>query len=74
MDTQHVLERVQEVAQLTTVSGATGAVFFGLTASEFAAFLGVGVALIGVVVNSSINFYFKYKAHQLEVYKAKRNE
>ena len=74
MANQEILEKVADISQATTWSGAASAVFFGLTASEFAAFLGVGVALIGVIINASINFYFKHKAHQLEVKKAGLNE
>lgn len=70
MASQQVLEKVADISQATTWSGAASALFFGLTASEFAAFLGVGVAFLGVIVNSAINFYFKYKAHQLELKKA----
>lgn len=46
-----------KTATAATYGGSAGAVIFGLTANEFAAFAGVGIALIGLVVN----IWFKHQ-------------
>lgn len=46
-----VQEAAQRIASATTYVGSGGAVFFGLTANEFAAIGGLLLALLGFVVN-----------------------
>lgn len=52
---QHAAEAVTRVASAATYGGSAGAVFFGLTANEFAALSGVAIAVVGLAVN----VYFK---------------
>lgn len=42
---------------IATYGGSASAVFFGLTANEFAALGGLGIAVIGLL----INIWFKYQ-------------
>lgn len=46
-----------KAATAATYGGSAGAVFFGLTANEFAAFAGVVIAVIGLLVN----IWFKWQ-------------
>jgi hypothetical protein len=48
---------VTKAAQVAQYGGAGGAVIFGLKANEFAALVGAGVAVLGLVVN----LWFKYQ-------------
>ena len=43
-------ESIATAASKVTYGGASGAVFFGLTANELAAIGGLGIALLGLVV------------------------
>lgn len=47
MDSNHSVELAAKIA---TYGGGAGALFFGLTASEFAAIAGVAIAAAGLVV------------------------
>lgn len=58
---QETVDAAAAVAAKTTYFGAGGAVVFGLTANEFAAFAGVLIALIGLIAN----IFFKWKSHKL---------
>lgn len=62
MDKDMVIERTANAA---TYGGSASAVFFGLTANEFAAVGGVLIALLGLLVN------IWFKLQHLEL--AKRN-
>ena len=53
-------ETITGVASKVTYAGASGAVFFGMTANEFAAVGGLCIASIGLVVN----IIFKYLGHR----------
>lgn len=44
-------ETITSVASKATYAGAGGAVFFGMTANEFAAIGGLIIGLIGLIVN-----------------------
>lgn len=46
-----------KTATAATYGGSAGAVIFGMTANEFAAFAGVGIALVGLLVN----IWFKHQ-------------
>lgn len=48
---------IGKAASVTTYGGSVTAVFFGLTANEFAALGGLFVAIIGLLVN----IWFKYE-------------
>ncbi len=59
---QQVVETVATKAALTaTYGGSAGAVYFGLTANEIAAFGGLAVAVIGLLVT----WYYKHKHYKL---------
>lgn len=63
---QETIDMVSAASSKVTVAGAGAAVVFGLTASELAAFLGVIVAFWGVIVNASVNWYYRHKTFKLE--------
>lgn len=50
---------IERVAQTATYGGAGGAVFFGMTANEFAAVAGVLIGAVGLVLQAAITIYFK---------------
>lgn len=52
---------MDKAATYATYTGAGSAVFFGLTANEFAAIGGVVIALIGLLVN----IWFKHQHLQI---------
>lgn len=54
MTTTH--DAIANVAEKMTYGGAGGAVIFGMTANEFAAYSGVAIGIIGVIISS----YFKW--------------
>jgi hypothetical protein len=59
---QHeTLETVAQTASKVTYLSSGGAVFFGLTANEFAAIGGLAIAAIGLLVN----IYYKRRAFHL---------
>jgi len=51
-------EVVTKISSTATYSGSTAAVYFGLTANEIAAFGGLTVAIIGLVVT----WYYKHQS------------
>lgn len=53
-------ETITSVASKATYVGAGGAVFFGMTANEFAAIGGLLIGLVGLIVN----IVFRVLAHQ----------
>jgi ABC-type proline/glycine betaine transport system permease subunit len=53
-------ETITSVAGKVTYAGAGGAIFFGMTANEFAAIGGLCIGLIGLIVN----VVFKFLAHK----------
>lgn len=53
-------EAIAAVANKVTYSGAGGAIFFGMTANEFAAIGGLCIALIGLIVQVT----FKLMGHR----------
>ena len=50
-----------KVANIATYGGASSAIFFGLTANEFAAICGVVIGIVGLIAN----IYFKQKHLEL---------
>ncbi len=58
----------EKAANVATYGGASTAVFFGLTANEFAAICGVVIGVIGLIAN----IYFKQK--HLEIAKKSLDE
>lgn len=68
MDVAHdaVSTAVTKAASAATYGGSAGAVYFGLTANEFAAFGGLAIAMIGLVVN----IWYKHLHYKL----AKKNK
>jgi hypothetical protein len=52
---ERTAQMITKSSTVATYAGATGAVYFGLTANEWAAFGGLGIALFGFFVN----LYFK---------------
>ncbi|MCM0043401.1 MAG: HP1 family phage holin [Burkholderiaceae bacterium] len=52
---------MEKAATAATYTGAGSAVFFGLTANEFAAVSGVVIALVGLLVN----IWFKHQHLQI---------
>ena len=56
---------ILKAASTATYSGSAGAVYFGLTANELAAFGGLGIAVIGLLVS----WYYKHQHLQI----AKKN-
>ena len=53
-------ETITSIAGKATYAGAGSAIFFGMTANEFAAIGGLCIGLIGLIVN----VVFKYLAHK----------
>jgi hypothetical protein len=62
-------ESIAAAATKATYGGASGAVFFGLTANELAAVGGLGVAVIGLIVQVifKILSYLELKRHHTKV-------
>lgn len=58
---QEASTTIIKVANAATYGGSSSAVFFGLTANEFAAIGGLIVAIIGLVVN----ILYKHKHYKL---------
>jgi hypothetical protein len=56
------------IANKTTVAGGAGATFFGVTANEFAALVGVAIALMSFVV--SLYFQLRKDKRDKELYEA----
>lgn len=65
---------IAKTANAAEKGGATVAVLGGLTATELAAFGGLLVAVIGLVVNAVMNWYFKAQHLKLARETAKANE
>jgi hypothetical protein len=57
---------VTKVSNAATYAGSSAAVYFGLTANEIAAFGGLAVAIIGLIVT----WYYKHQS--LQVLRASR--
>ncbi|WP_395652504.1 holin [Brevundimonas sp.] len=53
-------ETITSIAGKATYAGAGSAIFFGMTANEFAAIGGLCIGLVGLIVN----VVFKYLAHK----------
>jgi len=53
-------ETITSIAGKATYAGAGSAIFFGMTANEFAAIGGLCIGLVGLIVN----VVFKYFAHK----------
>jgi hypothetical protein len=62
-------ESIAAAATKATYGGASGAVFFGLTANEVAALGGLCVAVIGLIIQVvfKILSYLEMKRHHAEV-------
>lgn len=60
---------VAAVANKVTYSGAGGAVFFGMTANEFAAIGGLCIALIGLIVQVTFKLmgFLELKRHHAKI-------
>lgn len=52
---------ITKVASTATYAGSSAAMYFGLTANEIAAFGGLAVAIIGLLVT----WYYKHQALQV---------
>ena len=52
---------IEKASTVATYGGSAGALFFGLSANEFAAFGGLFIAVIGLAVN----IWFKWQNHKL---------
>jgi len=62
------LEAAGTVATKVSYAASGGITFFGaLTAQEFAALIGVVLALLTFATNTYINWYWRKKSHDLEV-------
>ena len=59
---------MEKAATVATYVGAGGAVFFGLTANEFAAIAGVVIGIVGLLVNA----WFKLQHLKIARRKAER--
>ena len=53
-------DAIAAIANKVTYSGAGGAIFFGMTANEFAAIGGLCIAIVGLIVQVT----FKYKGYR----------
>lgn len=62
---QEVSTFITKASNTATYGGSSTAIFFGLTANEFAAIGGLVVAVIGLVVNISVTVYYKRKHYLL---------
>jgi len=62
-------DAVAAVANKVTYSGAGGAVFFGMTANEFAAIGGLCIALIGLIVQVTFKLmgFLELKRHHAKI-------
>ena len=63
---------VQKVSAVSMYGGSGAAIIFGLTAQEFAALLGAAVAVIGLIVNVSLNWYYHHRRFQLDLERHRR--
>lgn len=62
------LEAAGTVATKVSYAASGGITFFGaLTAQEFAALIGVALALLTFATNTYINWYWRKKSHDLEL-------
>jgi hypothetical protein len=52
---------IERAAQTATYGGSAGAVFFGLSANEFAAIAGVLIGVLGLILQAAITIYFKHQ-------------
>lgn len=68
-------DAIAAIANKVTYSGAGGAIFFGMTANEFAAVGGLCIAIIGLIVQVTFKFkgYHELKKHH-ERLEARVNE
>lgn len=62
---------VERVAATATYGGAGSAVVFGMTANEIAAYGGLAVAIIGLLVGQAVSIYFKFRHLRLAEQAAK---
>jgi len=62
-------EEIAAVATKVTYGGAGGAVFFGMTANEFAAIGGLCIAAVGVIVQIvfKVLSYIELKRHHSKI-------
>jgi ABC-type proline/glycine betaine transport system permease subunit len=62
-------ESIATAATKVTYGGASGAVFFGLTANEVAALGGLCVAVVGLIIQLVFKMlsYFELKRHHAEI-------
>jgi hypothetical protein len=65
MQHQETMQQIAAVSEKVGYAGAGGAFLFGLSAAEFAAIAGLIVAVLGMLISNSINWYYKHKAHKL---------
>jgi len=63
-----------KVAQTATYAGSASAVFFGLTANELAAVGGLIIGAIGLIANTVITVYFKYRHLKLAQQQARASD
>lgn len=63
-------DTIEKVASSATYVGGTSAVIGGMTANEIAAFGGLAVAIIGLIINS----YYKHKSYKLLEKRTLKNE
>lgn len=64
----------QKVATAATYAGSGTAVWGGWTANELAAFGGLLVAFLGLVISQTMNFYFKLQHLRIAQKAAKADE
>lgn len=50
---------ITKATAAATYGGASSAVLFGLTANEIAAYGGLAIGLIGLLLNQAVTIYFK---------------
>jgi hypothetical protein len=67
-------QTVEKVSEVATYGGGIGAFVAGMTANEIAAFGGLLIAFIGLIVNTTVSVYFKQKHLQLRIKQMKGEE
>lgn len=65
---------MERTATATTITAGGGAIIFGLSANEFAAIVGAGVAVLSFLFQIAITLYFKSEHLKLAKLQALRGE
>lgn len=65
-------ETVERVSSGATFGGGIGAFLGGMTANEIAAFGGLAIAFVGLIVNTVVSIYYREKNYRLRLRQIRR--